>query len=234
MATFVLVHGAWGGGWYYARVARNLRAQGHDVFTPTLTGLGERAHLLDASVNLSTHVRDVVAVLECEELTDVVLAGHSYGGMVVTGVADAVPERIRSLVYIDAFVPDDGRSLLDYAPDDRVRRFLNGAASLGGYAMPPLPAELFNVNAADRAWVDRRSVPMPLAAFVERIRLSGRGQAIRRRHYIYASDYPNSPFTQFYERFKSDPAWVVKVAPCGHHVMVDMPDLLAKMLLEAA
>ena len=106
--TFVLVHGAWHGGWCYARVAALLRARGHTVFTPTLTGQGERAHLLNGAVNLSTHIEDVLGVFRCERLTDVVLAGHSYGGMVITGVADRIPERIKALAYLDAFIPETG------------------------------------------------------------------------------------------------------------------------------
>ncbi len=119
-ATFVLVHGAWHGGWCYARVAGLLRARGHTVFTPTLTGQGERAHLLSGSINLSTHIEDVLGVFAFERLDDVVLAGHSYGGMVITGVADRIPERIRALAYLDAFVPENGQSLFDiYIPATR-------------------------------------------------------------------------------------------------------------------
>ena len=110
MATFVLVHGAFHGGWYYSRVEADLAAAGHAVFTPTLTGLGERRHLARMSVNLSLHVEDVGALLRYEELVDVILCGHSYGGMVITGVAAAEGERIRTLVYLDAIVPGDGQS----------------------------------------------------------------------------------------------------------------------------
>ena len=111
MANFVLVHGAWHGGWCWVRVAERLRRDGHFVVTPTLTGLGERAHLLNRDINLDTHITDIVAVLEAEELQDVVLCGHSYGGCVITGVADRVAERLRAVVYLDAFIPEDGQSL---------------------------------------------------------------------------------------------------------------------------
>ena len=109
-ATFVLVHGAWSGGWCYHKVAARLRARGHDVFTPTLTGQGERSHLLSGTINLSLHIEDILAVFRCENLSDVVLAGHSYGGMVITGVADRAADRIRALAYLDAFLPEDGQS----------------------------------------------------------------------------------------------------------------------------
>jgi pimeloyl-ACP methyl ester carboxylesterase len=113
MATFVLVHGGWTGGWSWQYVRRQLFAAGHDVFTPTLTGLGERVHLARPDVDLALHVQDVVNVLEAEDLRDVILAGHSYGGMVITGVAEQVPERLAHLAYLDAFAPRDGESLLD-------------------------------------------------------------------------------------------------------------------------
>src|SRR4051812_4933591 len=117
--TFVLVHGAWHGGWCWRRVGDRLRALGHDVRTPTLTGVGERAHLLSPAVTLRTHVDDVVNVIKWDELTDVVLVGHSYGGFIVSEVVERVPHAIASIVYLDAFVPENGKSLQDYAPPER-------------------------------------------------------------------------------------------------------------------
>jgi len=106
--TYVLVHGAWHGSWCWKRVRKSLRDAGHQVFTPTLTGVGDRSHLNSAAINLSTHIADVVNLLQWEDLSDVVLCGHSYGGSVISGVIDRIPERIRTLVYLDAFVPEDG------------------------------------------------------------------------------------------------------------------------------
>lgn len=114
MSAFVLVHGAWHGGWCWKRVRSALAAQGHQVFTPTLTGLAERSHLLTRHVNLETHIQDVVNLIRWEELSDVVLCGHSYGGCVVSGVADRMPASIRSLVYLDAFVLEDGENQMQY------------------------------------------------------------------------------------------------------------------------
>ena len=111
--TYVIVHGAWGGGWDWKQVDSVLTASGNKVYRPTLTGLGERVHLLTPAVDLSTHITDIVNVIRFENLRDVVLVGHSYGGMVITGVADRIPDRIRRLVYIDAVVPKDGESLVD-------------------------------------------------------------------------------------------------------------------------
>ena len=113
MNTFVIVHGAWAGGWFFQETARFLRAAGHEVYTPTLTGIGERVHLGHPDIDLDTHIQDIVNVLEYEDLEDVSLVGYSYGGMVVTGVAERVPERIKQLIYLDAFVPVDGQSLAD-------------------------------------------------------------------------------------------------------------------------
>jgi pimeloyl-ACP methyl ester carboxylesterase len=119
MSTFVLVHGAWHGGWCYKRVAQLLRQSGHEVYTPTLTGLGERSHLMNRTIDLETHVRDIVDVIRWEELSDLVLCGHSYGGMVISGVVEKVPEKIRALVYLDAFVPDSGQALTDFLPPEQ-------------------------------------------------------------------------------------------------------------------
>jgi len=110
--TFVLVHGAWHGGWCYRQTAAALRKMGHEVFTPTHTGVGERAHKADENITLETHIRDVAGCIEAEEISEVILVGHSYGGMVITGLADRMADRIKALVYLDAFVPDDGDSLL--------------------------------------------------------------------------------------------------------------------------
>ncbi len=166
MATFVLVHGAWHGSWCWKRVRPALQAAGHAVFTPTLTGVGERAHLLARNVDLHTHVDDVVNLLQWEELSDVVLVGHSYGGCVVKSVVARVPERIRKLVYLDAFVPDAGQSLHDRLPPEQRQMQLDAMGAIGeGWKVPPIPAEVFNVNAADREWVDRQCTPQPIATF---------------------------------------------------------------------
>jgi pimeloyl-ACP methyl ester carboxylesterase len=130
--TFVLIHGAWHGGWCYSRVARLLRNKGHDVLTPTLTGLGERSHLASPAVNASTHVQDVLNVIAFEGLDDIVLAGHSYGGQIITAVADAIPDKIRSLVYLDAFVGENGKSLFDMDVPSATAAYIDVAQSHGG------------------------------------------------------------------------------------------------------
>jgi len=235
MTTFVLVHGAWHGGWCWARTARSLRNAGHEVHTPTLTGLGDRVHLMSRGVTLDTHIDDIVNLFEAEELNDVVLCGHSYGGMVISGVADRVPGRIRSLVYLDAFVPEDGQSALDFQPPERTAMFLELAREKGsGWLVPPVPAARFKVNEADQAWVDRRCVPQPLACMTQKIRLTGAHKTVKRRSFIKAGAYVPSPFDRLYERMQRDPAWSAHSLPCGHDVMVDMPEELAKLLAAAA
>lgn len=234
MATFVLVHGAWSGGWCYGRVADMLRAEGHRVFTPTLTGQGERSHLLTGAVNLSTHIADVAGVFANEELDGAVLAGHSYGGMVITGVADRMPEKIAALVYLDAFLPEDGQSLFDLNVPANTQRFIANAGDIGGLAVPPPPAAFFNVNANDAERVDRLATPFPLAAMAERLKLTGKHRSIARRIYVHGTVLPReSPFKPFYERVRNDPAWTVHALACGHHVMLDMPDKTAEILKQA-
>ena len=232
-ATFVLVHGAWHGGWCYARVAELLRVRGYRVFTPTLTGLGERVHLASPAVSLSTHVTDVANVLRYEDLRDVVLCGHSYGGMVISGVVETEPERIAALVYLDAFVPEDGQSLLDLVPDAQRARQLEGAAANGGF-IPPIPAANFGVNEADRAYVDAQCVPQPLETMRERMVLTGALERVAHKTYLRAGLYRSNPFDAARDRRVGAPGWVVETIPSGHDVMLDAPAELAAALLAAA
>jgi pimeloyl-ACP methyl ester carboxylesterase len=235
LTTFLLVHGAWHGGWCWSRVARILRAAGHDVHTPTLTGLGDRTHLMSRSVNLETHVQDVLNLLHWEELSDVVLCGHSYGGMVITGVADRAASRIRSLVYLDAFVPENGQSVLDILSADRVAQIYDGVRANGaGWLMPPRPAALFDVNEADQAWVDRLCVLHPVACFEQKLLLSGAFAQAGKRTYIQAAGYTRSAFGPIADRLRRDKGWTVTSLPCGHDVMVDMPGELAELLINSA
>jgi pimeloyl-ACP methyl ester carboxylesterase len=232
--AFVLVHGAWCGGWCYHKVAARLRAQGHRVFTPTLTGQGERSHLLSGTVNLSLHIADLLNVFHYEDLSEAVLAGHSYGGMVITGVADRIPERISALVYLDAFLPEDGQSLFDINIAANSQRFLANAGGLGGLAVPPPPAAFFNVNAEDAARVDALATPHPLGAFTEKIKLTGGYRRIAKRVYVHATVLPReSPFKPFYDRVKTDPAWQAHALASGHHVMLDEPARVTEILESA-
>lgn len=232
-STFVLVHGAWHGGWCYSRVAAILRERGHCVFAPTLTGLGERSHLAGLGlINCSTHIRDIVNVFEWERLSDVVLCGHSYGGLVIGGVADIIPHRVASLVYLDACIPRDGQSAFDTAEPNRILQILKGVAEHGGYMVPPPPAEHFNVNPADRAMVDALCTPHPLATCVERLKITGACMSISKKTYVFASNW-KAPFALEYERARKDRSWIALEISCGQDVMLDAPDRLAEILLNA-
>lgn len=233
-ATFVLVHGAWHGGWCYARVAALLRASGAHVFTPTLTGLGERSHLTHPAIDLSAHVTDIVNVLQYEDLHDVVLCGHSYGGLVITGVVEAVPERIAALVFLDAFVPEDGQSLHDLVPDEQRAAQLAAAAAGGGF-IPPRSAAAFGVNERDRAYVDAQCVPQPVTTFREGLRLTGARERVAHKTYLRAGNYASVPFDAARERLSGAQGWVVETIPgSGHDVMLDAPEALAAALQAAA
>jgi len=225
MATFVLVHGAWRGSWCWKRVRRALQQQGHEVFTPTLTGLGERSHLLSETLDLQTHTLDVLNLIQWEELNDFVLCGHSYGGMVISGVADRVPERIRSLVFLDAFVPEDGERVADFAP-------ISGGGLIDGWKSVPISAEAFGVNLADRAWVDRQCTVHPVACFQQAVQLTGGIARVKHISYVYATGWAGyeSLFYRFYDKAKSR-GWKTSEVDCGHDVMLDQANALTTLLL---
>jgi len=228
MTDYVLIHGAWHGSWCWARVRRLLAAGAHQVFTPTLTGVGERSHLLSRDVGLDTHVADVANLMIWENLRDVVLVGHSYGGVVVRHVADRMPDRIRSLVYLDAFVPENGKALFFTCPI-RVRATGNWLwpMAMAGRT-PPRPASFFGVNAADADWVDRQCTMHPLSSFEAPAQISGACDDIANIGYIRASGF-DSPFGQFYAKAGERRWWREELA-CGHDVMLDMPNELAALL----
>ncbi|WP_347557379.1 alpha/beta hydrolase [Robbsia sp. KACC 23696] len=230
--TIVLVHGAWHGGWCYSRVAQILRRKGYDVFTPTFTGLGERSHLASAAINASTHVRDVLNVIAFEGLDDVVLVGHSYGGSIITAVADAIPEKIRSLVYLDAFIGANDKSLFDLDAPEATARYIEMAQSNGGYRVPPLPAAVFGVNLADQAWVDARTTAGSLACWSERLALTGRHESVRNRTYVFAAGW-NGPFKPFFDSACAE-GWTTHTFDCGHDVMIDMPQETAELIEQAS
>ncbi len=231
---FVLVHGAWHGGWCWARVRARLTALGHLVFTPTLTGLGERAHLLTPEIDLDTHIEDILAVFRWERVDQAVLCGHSYGGMVVTGVAERIPDRIRSLVYLDAHVPEDGKAMVDYMPEERSRAQLEADARGDTAPLPPIAAARFGVNPADRDWIDAWCTPQPRRTFTTPARLSGAAGWIAKRTYIRAAGYDSPPLDAARARCAAHPGFAIREMACGHDAMVDDPEGLVDLLLEAA
>ncbi|WHI46458.1 alpha/beta fold hydrolase [Microbulbifer sp. JMSA004] len=232
MATFVLVHGAWQGGWCWKRVSALLRQYGHEVYCPTLTGLGERAHLLCESIDLDTHIQDILGVVACEELTDIVLCGHSYGGVVITGVADKLHQYIRSLVYLDALVPENGQNVIDLLPADIGMELQKAARTKGdGYRVAPTPAIAFGVGMQDQGWVDRHCVDHPLGSFVQAIELQGLWKQVARYRYIYATGWTPGIGGPFFKKAQREVGWEAMTIPCGHDVMIDMPKELAQILV---
>jgi pimeloyl-ACP methyl ester carboxylesterase len=194
--------------------------------------LGERSHLASPAVNASTHVQDVLNVIEFESLNDVVLVGHSYGGHIITAVADAIPEKVRSMVYLDGFIGEDGKSLFDMDAPAATAAYVDMAQSNGGHTVPPLPAAVFGVNPEDQAWVNSRTTPGSLACWAERLPLTGRHELVTNRSYVFASGW-NGPFKPFYDRARADSTWQTYEFDCGHDVMVDMPRETADVIEHA-
>ena len=180
MATFVLVHGAWHGAWCWQRLARLLSHDGHDVVTPTLTGLAERSHLLTPEIGLDTHILDVVNEMKWRQLTDVVLVGHSYAGLVISGVAERMEKAIAAFVLLDAFFPESEQALVDLSPPP-VRETFLAAARNGVGTIPPRSAAMFNVNERDRAWVDAQCTPQPVKCGLQTVTLTGARERIAAR-----------------------------------------------------
>lgn len=233
--TFVLVHGAWHGGWVWRRVTDILRAQGHAVTTPTLTGLGERAHLLTKSVDTSVFVEDIANHILFEDLTDVVLVGHSYSGQVTTGVADKMPERLRSLIYLDALHPNDGESWASLMPDGVVEaRIKEAEAFSGGLSMPVPELPNFGVERPeDLAWLKAKLTPHPLASLTDVIHLKHPTGAGRPCAFIACTSPAYPPAVPAQEKARKR-SWPILEVATGHDAMVINPQVTAARLLEAA
>ena len=224
MATYLICHGAWSAGWAWRKVRPLLTAAGHTVFTPTYTGLGERAHLAHPLVDLETHIADILAVIHCEDLRDVILVGHSYGGMVATGVADRVPDRVRHLLYLDAFVPADGQSLQDLVGAAPV------APPVDGWLIPPNPSPP-DTAPGDLAWIQPRRRHQPARCFTQKLRLRGPAPAFPRSYVHCTKKTGPDVFAQFAERFRDDPAWRCHAMDASHSPNVTAPAALAALLL---
>ena len=232
MATLVVAHGAWSAGWAWKKMRPLLRERGHELYTPTYTGLGERVHLGSPSVDLDTHIQDVCGALTMEDLRDVVLVGHSYGGMVATGVADRETHRIAQLVYLDAFVPRDGQSVFDLHPVE-VRERMQRAARLDGegWLVPPNPPPP-DTPPADLAWMAPRRLPHPIKTFEQPIRLSGAADSLPRTYIYCTRPGPGDGFRQFAQRARTEAGWQYREIDSSHNPHVTAPDALAAMLHE--
>ncbi len=225
MALFVVAHGAWSAGWAWKKVRPLMESRGHRMVTPTYTGLGERAHLAHPDIDLEAHIADVLAVLEFEDLGNVNLVGHSYGGMVATGVADRARARIAKLIYIDAFVPDDGDNLLGLLPPE-LRAQRQPAAD--GWRIPPTPIPA-DTAPEDIAWITPRRTPQPAKTFEQPLKYRN-GPLTLPRHYIYCTRItPGDRFRRFYERARRE-GWGTSEIDSSHSPQVTNPTALAELL----
>ena len=234
MATFVVAHGAWSSSWAWKKMRPLMAANSHLFFVPAYTGLGERAHAASPAVSLDTHIADVLGVMEMEDLRDVVLVGHSYGGMVATGVAAAARDRIRHLIYLDAFVPRAGQSLLDLQKPDHRTRVIAAAISHGqGWRVAP-QAPPPDTSPDDLAWMLPRRMPQPLLTFTTPLSaglLPYRGPST----YIFCTRVgPADSFRQFAERARKEPGWAYKELDASHNPHITCPQTLMEMLSDIA
>jgi len=234
VAAFLVAHGAWSAGWAWKKMHPLMRSRGHRLVTPTYTGLGERAHLAHPGIDLDAHIDDMVAVLHCEDLTDIVLVGHSYGGMVATGVADRAPAKIAQLVYLDAFVPRNGEALFDLVSAEARAGMRKAADEAGdGWRIPPNPLPP-DTDQTDVSWIMPRRVMQPRKTFEQPVRLTGAGERLPRTYIYCTRPSPGDVFRQFAERARSDPRWRSHEIDASHSPHVTAPAVLADLLAALA
>ena len=233
--TFVLIHGAWHGGWCWRRVADRLEAKGHKVFAPSLTGLADRSHLLSLNVNLDTHITDIVNLFKWEEIKDACLVAHSYGGWPCSGALEQIGDRVSSIVWLDAFLPKDGERGFD-AASEFSRKALQEAVAKGEAGRRSPPAKAFAVvSEADQKWVDSKVTLQPNAIPMQLIKLTGARDKVAKKAYIRAAKYPQKAFDAALAECKADKSWrTFEVDNAGHDVMVDAPDWLTDVLIQVS
>ena len=236
MTDFVLVHGTWGGGWQWRPVAERLRGRGHRVFTPTLTGLGERRHLVTPAIGLATHVDDVANMIAWEELSDVALVGTSYGGLVIAAVADRIADRIKTLVFLDAALPQEGKCMLDLVPPQRRATVERLAREEGGGHLVPTSLVLDTgiADATERAAYLARMSPHPLRSLQAPVRLTGRWLDVPNKAYVLASLKPTHHFVEYYAWASSTSGWSAHKIASNHFPMTTMPEDTADLLADIA
>lgn len=237
MTTFVLVHGAWGGAWVWRRVLGPLRAAGHEVHAVTLTGCGERAHLRHAGISLADHIADVTGLVDAEELADIVLVGHSYAGMVITGAADRLTARgaglVKQLVYVDAMVPLPGEGWGSGHPPEIANARI-AAARAQDNALPPPDPGAFGLAGADRDWLLRRQVPHPFGMYRVPLDFDASRWAALPRCFVDCNEPAYPTIDAMRVRVRQQPGWRIEVMPTGHFPMVTMPEQTVRLLLSLA
>lgn len=234
MAIFVLVHGTGHGGWCWQKVARKLRSAGSRVYAQTLTGVGDRSHLLECGVDLSTHITDVANLLFYEDLSDVILVGHSYSGMVITGVAAEMPWRLEQLIYLDAYVPEEGECEADLWPQEMKDEIKFNSAVSGGLRPPP-STEMMGINDPDLAeWVQKRITQHPMETYTQPVPKGNEQSKAIPRAFISCTAGPlASLFCRFADKARNE-GWQVRDIETGHDAMLTAPDEVANHLLELA
>jgi pimeloyl-ACP methyl ester carboxylesterase len=236
MPPFVLVHGAFHGAWCWTPIARLLRARGHEVFAPTLTGLGERRHLLSKAITIETFVLDVLNVLEFEALEDVILVGHSFGARPACGVADRAPGRIRQIIFLDGALSPDGLSKLEAMPPDaRAARIQSSMDFDGGISIPVPPPRYFGISdPAAAAWISQRLTPQPLGAEQTGLKLNhpiGNGRPVT---YVKCTNPPHPSVASGADYAKTRSDWRYLELDTGHNCIVTDPERVADLLLREA
>lgn len=236
MSTFVLVHGTWGGGWQWRSVAEHLRSNGHCVFSPTLTGLGERQHLISRQTDLDTHIQDVAAVIACEQLHDVVLVGTSYAGLVISGVAELIVQQIAALIYLNAALPTNGKCMLDTVSAERRAEVCRIANEEGdGFRVPTsLVLDTGIEDEGDREKYLRRMTPHPLASLLQPVRLTGKFKEVARKAYILATRKVSHRFREYHAWAGQQDDWIAREIASHHYPMATMPDETAALLMDIA
>jgi pimeloyl-ACP methyl ester carboxylesterase len=232
--TFVLIAGAWHGGWCWRRVADLLEAKGHKVYAPSLTGVADRSHLLSKDIDLDTHIADIVNLFRWEDLRDACLVAHSYGGWPASGALEAIGDRVSSIVWLDAFKPENGQKGADYASGFS-RKALDDAVARGEPGRKGANAEGFGVNEKDRAWVDSKLTLQPNGVAFQPISLTGARERIGKKTYIRAPSYPQPAFDKALAECKADKSWrALNAENSGHDVMIDQPEWLVDVLLQVS
>lgn len=229
--TFVLVHGAWHGGWCWRPVSDIIESKGHKVYTPTMTGLGERSHLLTKEINLSTHITDIENVIKWENLSNIVLVAHSYGGIIVSGIAEKISDKISSIVFLDAFLPENGETLLEKSSPAFVDA-IKGAIARGDAGIKAPPATAFGVGEKDRGWVDSKTTAQPVGTYTEKAIYTGGRDRIGKKTFVRAKGYKSATFDANLAKVTQG-GWKTYELDMGHDMMIIDPARVSDILLSA-
>ena len=231
--TFVLVHGAWHGGWCWKQVCQKLAMAGHMVYAPSLTGLGDRSHLLTSEIGLQTHVDDISNIIQWNDLSDIVLVGHSYAGMVISGVASEAASKISSIIYLDALIPYHGQSAADLTTA-RVKATLQKSVNDGKFALSPPSPSVFKLRLQNEGLVQSKMTSHPIATLLDASHGDIRSIDIPKKTYMRLQKYPHAKLDEYLQEIKELKDWSLISLDVGHDMMIDHPTQLAELLLQYA